>query len=61
MCSLHQVNVNVKFHPAEHILLQQVSEEQSYCKSVAQKLETQLCKLPRHHPLLRDALSDEGL
>nr|XP_054593227.1 lysine-specific demethylase 4A isoform X2 [Nothobranchius furzeri] len=36
-----------------------VSDEQSYCKSLAKKQEVQLCKLPRHHPLIRDAPSDD--
>ncbi|KAM4605341.1 lysine-specific demethylase 4A-like isoform 2-T2 [Polymixia lowei] len=36
------------------------SAEQSYCKSVASKQQqTQLPKLPRQHPLLREASSDE--
>ncbi|KAM8849635.1 lysine-specific demethylase 4A-like isoform 2-T2 [Spinachia spinachia] len=33
-----------------------VSEEQSSCMSVVEK--TQLCKLPRHHPLIREVHSD---
>lgn len=39
-----------------------MSEEQSYCKSVAKKQQqqAQLSKLPRHHPLLREPHSDEG-
>ncbi|XP_059200581.1 lysine-specific demethylase 4A isoform X2 [Centropristis striata] len=39
----------------------QVSEEQSYCKSVVKKqqLQAQLCKLPRHHPLIREVHSDD--
>ncbi|XP_034038547.1 lysine-specific demethylase 4A-like [Thalassophryne amazonica] len=38
-----------------------VSEEQSYCKSVVKKQQeqAQLCKLPRHHPLIREANTDE--
>uniref|UniRef100_A0A8C6NYS1 [histone H3]-trimethyl-L-lysine(9) demethylase n=1 Tax=Nothobranchius furzeri TaxID=105023 RepID=A0A8C6NYS1_NOTFU len=41
------------------LFVQQVSDEQSYCKSLAKKQEVQLCKLPRHHPLIRDAPSDD--
>ncbi|XP_056276386.1 lysine-specific demethylase 4A-like isoform X2 [Pseudoliparis swirei] len=39
---------------------QHVSVEQSYCKSVVKKqqLQAQLCKLPRHHPLIREVHSD---
>ncbi|XP_030016132.1 lysine-specific demethylase 4A isoform X2 [Sphaeramia orbicularis] len=38
-----------------------VSEEQSYCKSVVKKQlqQEQLPKLPRHHPLFREAHSDD--
>ncbi|MED6243436.1 hypothetical protein ATANTOWER_020135, partial [Ataeniobius toweri] len=38
-----------------------VAEEQSYCKSVSKKQEqeAQLCRLPRHHPLIREACSDD--
>ncbi|KAI4809126.1 hypothetical protein KUCAC02_018036 [Chaenocephalus aceratus] len=39
----------------------QVSEEQSYCKSVVKKLlqqQAQLCKLPRNHPLFKEEHSD---
>uniref|UniRef100_A0A1A7XEP2 [histone H3]-trimethyl-L-lysine(9) demethylase n=1 Tax=Iconisemion striatum TaxID=60296 RepID=A0A1A7XEP2_9TELE len=39
----------------------QVSDEQSYCKSLAKKQEIQLCKLPRHHPLIRDTPSDDDM
>lgn len=48
---------------AIHWLVQQVSEEQSYCKSVAKKQQQQqedLRKLPRHHPLIREVHSDDG-
>ncbi|XP_028284310.1 lysine-specific demethylase 4A isoform X2 [Parambassis ranga] len=39
-----------------------VSEEQSYCKSVVKKeQESQLCRLPRHHPLIREVQSDDDL
>ncbi|KAM4551873.1 lysine-specific demethylase 4A isoform 2-T2 [Odontesthes bonariensis] len=40
-----------------------VTEEQSYCKSVAKKQEQeeQLCKLPRHHPLIREVHSDDDM
>ncbi|XP_047445612.1 lysine-specific demethylase 4A isoform X2 [Mugil cephalus] len=40
-----------------------VSEEQSYCKSVVdtQQQEAQLCKLPRHHPLIRELYSDDDV
>ncbi|XP_019965308.1 lysine-specific demethylase 4A isoform X1 [Paralichthys olivaceus] len=46
-----------------HLLLQQVSEEQSYCKSVAKKQQQQeeLRKLPRHHPLIREVHSDDDM
>ncbi|XP_020500094.2 lysine-specific demethylase 4A isoform X1 [Labrus bergylta] len=39
----------------------QMSEEQSYCKSVVKKhqQQAQLPKLPRHHPLIRELHSDE--
>ncbi|XP_045907806.1 lysine-specific demethylase 4A-like isoform X1 [Micropterus dolomieu] len=41
----------------------QVSEEQSYCKSVVKKQQqqAQLCKLPRHHPLIRELHSDDDV
>lgn len=39
----------------------QVSDEQSYCKPVKNQQEAQLCKLPRHHPLFREAHSDDDL
>ncbi|AWP04316.1 putative lysine-specific demethylase 4A-like [Scophthalmus maximus] len=44
-------------------LLQQVSEEQSYCKSVVKKQQQHelLRKLPRHHPLIREVHSDEDM
>ncbi|XP_049603142.1 lysine-specific demethylase 4A [Syngnathus scovelli] len=40
-----------------------VSEEQSYCMSVVTKKKQQeaLRKLPRHHPLLREAYSDDDV
>ncbi|XP_038574256.1 lysine-specific demethylase 4A-like isoform X4 [Micropterus salmoides] len=40
-----------------------VSEEQSYCKSVVKKQQqqAQLCKLPRHHPLIRELHSDDDV
>lgn len=49
-------------HIVIHLPVQQMSEEQSYCKSVAKKQQqqAQLSKLPRHHPLLREPHSDEG-
>ncbi|XP_073346708.1 lysine-specific demethylase 4A-like isoform X1 [Pagrus major] len=39
----------------------QVAEEQSYCKSIVKKQQqqAQLCKLPRHHPLIREVHSDD--
>ncbi|XP_031137014.1 lysine-specific demethylase 4A-like isoform X1 [Sander lucioperca] len=39
----------------------QVSQEQSYCKSVVKKQQkqAQLCTLPRHHPLIREVHSDD--
>ncbi|XP_036939199.1 lysine-specific demethylase 4A isoform X2 [Acanthopagrus latus] len=40
-----------------------VAEEQSYCKSIVKKQQQQqqaeLCKLPRHHPLIREVHSDD--
>uniref|UniRef100_A0A3Q3G9G4 [histone H3]-trimethyl-L-lysine(9) demethylase n=1 Tax=Kryptolebias marmoratus TaxID=37003 RepID=A0A3Q3G9G4_KRYMA len=51
------VQDEMKVIPQNHY----VSEEQSYCKSAAKKQETQLCKLPRHHPLLREAHSDDDI
>ncbi|XP_070700542.1 lysine-specific demethylase 4A-like isoform X1 [Pempheris klunzingeri] len=41
----------------------QMSEEQSYCKSVVKKQQqqAQLPKLPRHHPLIREAHSDDDM
>uniref|UniRef100_A0A665UNX5 [histone H3]-trimethyl-L-lysine(9) demethylase n=1 Tax=Echeneis naucrates TaxID=173247 RepID=A0A665UNX5_ECHNA len=43
------------------LVAQQVSEEQSYCKSVVKKQQQeQLRKLPRHHPLIREVHSDDG-
>ncbi|XP_054482589.1 lysine-specific demethylase 4A-like isoform X2 [Anoplopoma fimbria] len=46
----------VKVIPQNH----HVSEEQSYCKSAVKKhqQQAQLCKLPRHHPLIRELHSD---
>ncbi|XP_070700547.1 lysine-specific demethylase 4A-like isoform X5 [Pempheris klunzingeri] len=40
-----------------------MSEEQSYCKSVVKKQQqqAQLPKLPRHHPLIREAHSDDDM
>ncbi|XP_060939870.1 lysine-specific demethylase 4A isoform X3 [Limanda limanda] len=46
------------------LLLQQVSEEQSYCKSVVKKQQQQqeqLRKLPRHHPLIKEVHSDDDM
>ncbi|XP_078119599.1 lysine-specific demethylase 4A-like isoform X4 [Sander vitreus] len=41
----------------------QVSQEQSYCKSVVKKQQkqAQLCTLPRHHPLIREVHSDDDV
>nr|XP_046264254.1 lysine-specific demethylase 4A isoform X5 [Scatophagus argus]XP_046264255.1 lysine-specific demethylase 4A isoform X5 [Scatophagus argus] len=41
----------------------QVSEEQSYCKSIVKKQQQQaeLSKLPRHHPLIREVNSDDDV
>ncbi|CAB1436619.1 unnamed protein product [Pleuronectes platessa] len=51
-----------KVVPQNHqLLLQQVSEEQSYCKPVAKQPQEQLCKLPRHHPLIKEVHSDDEL
>ncbi|XP_028988867.1 lysine-specific demethylase 4A isoform X2 [Betta splendens] len=51
--------------PSERVTTQNnyVSEEQSYCKSVAKKQQQQaeLCKLPRHHPLFREVQSDSDM
>uniref|UniRef100_A0A3P8VW91 [histone H3]-trimethyl-L-lysine(9) demethylase n=1 Tax=Cynoglossus semilaevis TaxID=244447 RepID=A0A3P8VW91_CYNSE len=46
-----------------HRLLQQVAEEQSYCKSVVKQEQQQkeLHKLPRHHPLIREVHSDDEM
>lgn len=51
-----------QLHIVVHLPVQQMSEEQSYCKSVAKKQQqqAQLSKLPRHHPLIREPHSDEG-
>ncbi|KAM3865999.1 lysine-specific demethylase 4A-like [Diretmus argenteus] len=50
-----------KFPLAIPLLLHQVSEEQSYCKSVVDKQQSPLRKLPRQHPLLREVHSDEDV
>uniref|UniRef100_A0A3P8TAM7 [histone H3]-trimethyl-L-lysine(9) demethylase n=1 Tax=Amphiprion percula TaxID=161767 RepID=A0A3P8TAM7_AMPPE len=50
----------VKVIPQNH----HVSEEQSYCKSLVskqQQQEEELCKLPRHHPLIRELHSDDDV
>lgn len=46
-----------------HVFLQQISEEQSYCKSIVKKQQQQaeLGNLPRHHPLIREMHSDDGM
>ncbi|XP_047223909.1 lysine-specific demethylase 4A isoform X3 [Girardinichthys multiradiatus] len=46
---------------ASKVNKRKVAEEQSYCKSVSKKQEqeAQLCRLPRHHPLIREACSDD--
>lgn len=53
---------SLHLHIAIPLHVQQMSEEQSYCKSVAKKQQqqAQLSRLPRHHPLLREPHSDEG-
>lgn len=53
---------SLQLHIVISLPVQQMSEEQSYCKSVAKKQQqqAQLIKLPRHHPLLREPHSDEG-
>lgn len=39
-----------------------MAEEQSYCKSIVKKQQqAELCKLPRHHPLVREVHSDDGM
>ncbi|CAG5896917.1 lysine-specific demethylase 4A isoform 2-T2 [Menidia menidia] len=53
------VHEEMKVIPQNH----RVTEEQSYCKSVGKKQvqEAQLCKLPRHHPLIREVHSDDDM
>lgn len=39
-----------------------MADEQSYCKSFAKKQQqAELSKLPRHHPLVRELHSDDGM
>lgn len=39
-----------------------MAEEQSYCKSIVKKQQqAELIKLPRHHPLVREVHSDDGM
>lgn len=39
-----------------------MAEEQSYCKSIVKKQQQAvLSKLPRHHPLVREVHSDDGM
>lgn len=54
----HQEQEEVKVIPHNY---HQVSEEQSYCKPISknQEQEHQLCRLPRHHPLIRESCSDD--
>lgn len=56
------IDSSLTFGVAVHVLLQQMSEEQSYCKSIVKKQQqqAQLSKLPRHHPLIREVHSDDG-
>lgn len=57
------MNPVLKFDVTIHIMLQQMAEEQSYCKSIVkkQKQHAELSKLPRHHPLIREVHSDDGM
>uniref|UniRef100_A0A7N6B142 [histone H3]-trimethyl-L-lysine(9) demethylase n=1 Tax=Anabas testudineus TaxID=64144 RepID=A0A7N6B142_ANATE len=57
------LNLVLKFSFVVHLFFQQVSEDQSYCKSVVKKQQQQaeLRKLPRHHPLIREVNSDNDL
>uniref|UniRef100_A0A7N5ZS46 [histone H3]-trimethyl-L-lysine(9) demethylase n=1 Tax=Anabas testudineus TaxID=64144 RepID=A0A7N5ZS46_ANATE len=57
------LNLVLKFSFVVHLFFQQVSEDQSYCKSVVKKQQQQaeLRKLPRHHPLIREVNSDNGM
>lgn len=59
---MERESIILTFGVAVHVLLQQMSEEQSYCKSIAKKQQqqAQLSKLPRHHPLIREVHSDDG-
>ncbi|XP_034558557.1 lysine-specific demethylase 4A isoform X3 [Notolabrus celidotus] len=58
----HEEMSKAETEPAKNSKRKQVSEEQSYCKSVVKKQQqqAQLPKLPRHHPLMiREVHSDE--
>ncbi|KAK2822191.1 hypothetical protein Q5P01_022256 [Channa striata] len=60
------IPVRNPMHIEKNVMAQnnrQVSEEQSYCKSVAKKQQeqAQLRKLPRHHPLIREVDSDDDM
>lgn len=57
------MNPVLKFDVTVPIMLQQMAEEQSYYKSIVkkQKLHAELSNLPRHHPLIREAHSDDGM
>ncbi|XP_076000834.1 lysine-specific demethylase 4A-like isoform X2 [Genypterus blacodes] len=53
-------------HVEMKLISHQVSEEQSYCKSVVKKQQQQqqqaeLCQLPRHHPLVREFDSEDDV
>lgn len=62
MLSSVETPPSLQLHFVIPFRVQQMSEEQSYCKSLAKKQQqqAQLSKLPRHHPLVREPHSDEG-
>ncbi|XP_068604550.1 lysine-specific demethylase 4A-like [Brachionichthys hirsutus] len=53
--------IAVRKHLPNEMNCNQMSEEQSYCKSIVKKQQQQaeLRKLPRHHPLVREVHSDD--
>ncbi|XP_041659041.1 lysine-specific demethylase 4A isoform X3 [Cheilinus undulatus] len=57
----HRETGKAETEPTKNNKRKQVSEEQSYCKSVVKKQQqqAQLPKLPRHHPLIRELHSDD--
>ncbi|XP_041804816.1 lysine-specific demethylase 4A-like isoform X3 [Chelmon rostratus] len=56
-------SINMEVEAPKNNRRKQVSEEQSYCKSVVKKQQQQaeLHKLPRHHPLIREVYSDDDV